>query len=45
MYIYITDSLCCTTETNTILNQLHSNESFLKAKPNILKSKLEPNSF
>ena len=30
IYAYITDSLCCTAESNTILNQLYSNKNFFK---------------
>jgi len=30
IYVYITDSLCCTAESNTILNQLYSNKNFFK---------------
>ena len=30
IYVYETDSLCCTTETNTMISQLHVNKIFLK---------------
>ena len=33
IYIYITDSLCCTAETNTkFMNQLYTNKNFLEKK-------------
>ena len=34
--IHITNSLCCTAETNNIVNQLYFNKYFLKRKKNIL---------
>ena len=31
MCVYITESLCCTAETNNIVKQLYSNKNVLKA--------------
>ena len=30
IYVCVTESLCCTAEINTTLNQLHLNKNFLK---------------
>ena len=40
MCTYIYESLCCTSETNDIANQLYSNKNFKKEKCHLIKQLL-----